>query len=258
MSDAPRETALVRKTVVVLRTVAMHPDGVGLSELARLCGMPKATCYRILRTLEEETWLARDSANRYRVSPGMLLMLGSLLDQGSERSDVLQILRTLSAEVGETAGLDQLIAPSVMVTAQVQGPRVISFAAKAVPRLLPPWTTSTGKVLLAWTEPEVVRAAYGADHADRGPSGSLEDFLDGLELVRRDGYGFAYDEMEEGLAAVAAPVRVGAAVPYAIWVSGPSYRIARERIPEIAVPLRAAAGELSRILRIRGLAAGKP
>jgi IclR family transcriptional regulator, acetate operon repressor len=250
---APRETGLVQKTIWILRAVAARSDGAGLSEIARAAGIPKATCYRILHTLEEEAWLVRDSHNRYRVSLGLLLLVGSLLDQGSEHGHALAILRDLSAEVEETSGLDQLVAPSVMVAAQVQGPHVISHTSKPVPRMLPPWTTSTGKVLLAWTDPDVVREQFAEDYSARGPGSDFEAFLGGLGEVRRQGYGFAFDEMEEGLAAVAAPVRVGASVPYSIWVSGPSYRITRERIPELAVPVRKAADKLSRILQIRAL-----
>lgn len=251
--SAPRETALVQKTIWILRAIAARADGAGLSEIARAAGIPKATCYRIMHTLEEEGWLVRDAHNRYRVSLGLLLLVGSLLDQGSEHGHAMAILRDLSAEVAETSGLDQLVAPSVMVTAQVQGPHAITHTGQAVPRMLPPWTTSTGKVLLAWTDPGVVREQFAADFAVRGPGADFEAFLDGLADVRHRGYGFAFDEMEEGLAAVAAPVRVGTSVPYSVWVSGPSYRITRERISELAVPVRKAADKLSRILQIRAL-----
>ena len=141
-----------------------------------------------------------------------------------------------------------------MVMAQVQGPFVISHAMKPVPRSLPPWTTSTGKALLAWTEPDLIRAEFGADFSSRGPATTgLDAFIDSLAEVRETGYAYAYDEMEEGLAAVAAPVRVGASVPYAIWVSGPTYRITRARIPELAEPVCKAADRLSRLMQIRGL-----
>jgi IclR family acetate operon transcriptional repressor len=251
--SAPRETALVQKTIWILRAIAARSDGAGLSEVARAAGIPKATCYRIMRTLEEEGWLVRDVHSRYRVSLGLLLLVGSLLDQGSEHGHAMAILRDLSAEVGETSGLDQLVAPSVMVTAQVQGPHVISHTSKPVPRMLPPWTTSTGKVLLAWTDPDLVRKQFAEDFRARGPGNDFEAFLDGLAEVRHQGYGFAYDEMEEGLAAVAAPVRVGTSVPYSIWISGPSYRITRERIPDLAESVRKAADKLSRILQLRVL-----
>ncbi|CAM5742323.1 hypothetical protein SHIRM173S_00174 [Streptomyces hirsutus] len=41
---ASSEAGLVRRTIWLLRTVAAHPDGVGLSEIARESGIPKATC----------------------------------------------------------------------------------------------------------------------------------------------------------------------------------------------------------------------
>ena len=70
---APSEAGLVRRTIWLLRAVAAHPEGVGLSEVAREAGIPKATCYRVLTVLERESWLTLDPiTRRYRVSLGLV------------------------------------------------------------------------------------------------------------------------------------------------------------------------------------------
>jgi IclR family transcriptional regulator, acetate operon repressor len=55
-----------------------------------------------------------------------------------------------------------------------------------------------------------------------------------LEHVRRDGFSVAVDELEMGLAAVAAPVRgVSGEVVAALSVTGPTVRMTPERITEL-------------------------
>lgn len=249
------DVGLVQKTVWVLRTVAAHSDGLGLSGVARESGLPKATCHRILTILEREKLLTADpETHRYRVSLGLLFLVGGLLDQEAAYGHAQEILRELSELTQETAGLDQLAPPAVMVVAQVQGPHLISHAKKPVPRTLPVWTTSTGKALLAWQDEREVRERFGGDFAEHPPHDfvDLDAFLAHLGTVRECGYGYAFNELEPGAAAVAAPVRVGGDVPYSIWIGGPSFRVTQERIPHLAEQVIAAADRLGKILEFSG------
>ena len=245
------DLGLVQKTVAVVRTVAAHPSGIGLSDLARACGIPKATCHRILTTLVQEGWLTADAATKqFRVSLSLLFMLGHISSKDALFAYSQEILQAVAADTQETAGLDQLVGSSVMVMVQEMGPHLVSHGQQAVPRMLPAWRTSTGKALLSHTDPEVVRAGFADDPLPRTPglAASFEAFLDDLSATRERGYAFAFDELEQGAAAVAAPVMVGAEVPYALWVGGPTYRLTRERIPEVAERVLAGARDLGRVL----------
>jgi IclR family acetate operon transcriptional repressor len=235
---------LARKTIRIMRSVAAHPDGVGLSELARTTGIPKATCLRILGVLEDERVVVlRPDAKRYAISIGVLSFAARLLDPGSGYLHFQAELEQLAARVEETCGFDVLSDREVMVVMQVQGPRLISQAHAAVPRLLSPWRTSTGKVLMAHLPDAELdrRLAETANAEDRAA------LRRELMQVREDGFACAYEEMEQYLAAVAAPVRVRDAVVGAVWIGGPTFRITRERIPELAADVRASAERLSRL-----------
>lgn len=68
-----------------------------------------------------------------------------------------------------------------------------------------------------------------------------------LEAVVEQGYGVTIEELELGLAAVAAPIRAhDGKVIGAISVSGPVYRLNSDRLPELAKRTVAAGAELSR------------
>lgn len=243
---------LAQKTLRVLRAVISMPNGVGLSELARESGVPKATCYRLLCVLKEEGWLQEiDDSRRYIVSLEMQLALGRQLRGATFYQHVQQVLGRLSKDVEETAGLDQLAGTLVIVTSQVQGPHFITSGMRPVPRHLPAWRTSTGRVLLAWRNDEQLNEKIEAEMANESTrSVSFSNLKQELRKVRADGYAVAYDELEEGAAGIAAPVILGDQVPYAIWVGGPKYRLPRERIPELTGYLERAAQELTEVLKI--------
>jgi IclR family acetate operon transcriptional repressor len=258
------EAGLVLRTIWILRAVAAHPAGVGLSEVAREVGIPKATCYRVLSVLERERWLTMDrDTRRYRVSLGLLSVVGGFLERDGAYDRMRGVLRDLAEQVQETAGLDVLLPPHVMVVAQVPGPRLIGQTAKPVPRTLPVWSTSTGKLLIAHADLDEVRRDFAEDFATNGPGrgsseGSLDDFLGVLAQVRERGYAVAYNELEKGAAAIAAPVVVRGDVAYALWIGGPTYRITPDRLEALARDVCAAADELGRFLTVTDLVLPAP
>ncbi len=248
---AASESGLVRRTIWVLRAVAAHPNGVGLSEIARESGIPKATCYRVLSVLERESWLTLDDdTRRYKVSLGLLSIVGGFLDTNGGYRHMRQVIADLAATTEETCGFDVLHPPNVMVVAQVAGPKLIGQTAKPVPRTQPVWSTSTGKVLLAMQDPARWREDYGADIEAHAPEslGGVDRFVETLETIRERGYAYSRDELEDGATSVAAPVRVGDAYPYAVWIGGPSFRLTPEWVEGIAPQLLEASAKLGELL----------
>ena len=64
--------------------------------------------------------------------------------------------------------------------------------------------------------------------------------------MRAAGYAVAVDELEVGLTAVAAPIRnAHGDIVASLSLSGPTFRLDKERVAEVLPALRAAAGEIS-------------
>lgn len=248
---APSETGLVYRTIVVLRTVASHAEGIGLSEVARESGIPKATCYRVLGVLEREGWLTLEPhTRRYRVSLGLLSIVGGLLDGGGAYGRLRDVLRRLAKDTAESCGFDVLLPPQVMVVAQVAGPSVIGHTLRPVPRTQPVWATSTGRVLLAWSDAQWTRANFQAEfEAKAGRSaGTFDQFLNSLAAVRTSGYAVTRDGLEVGASSVAAPVQIRGEVRYALWTGGPTYRFGEDQVDELARLVCSAATVLGELL----------
>ena len=240
---------LAQRTVAVLRAVGSVPDGIGLSEISRVSGIPKATCLRILRVLSNEDLVTFDlDSKRYNISMGMLALVVGVLDETNIYAAIQRELAALSESTRETAGIDILGETGVVVVVQVQGPQLISQAAKPVPRVLAEWCTSTGKVLNAWRAVEDVRRRLSGV---RSPA-QIKTFLSELDKTREQGYGVTYNEFEEGAAAVATPIRVNGDVAAALWIGGPSYRLSRDRIPNLTRRMAASSGRLEALLAVSG------
>lgn len=240
------DSVLARRTAVLFRIVASNAEPMGLSELARASGIPKATCVRILRALVDEQLLEVDPDTRHhRVSFAMIAMMA---DQATADGSI-ELLRAeverLCEATSETAGIDLAVGDDVVVVLQIEGPMLISQTRAPVPRRLPLLTTSTGKAFLAWHDDAeyVERRLAGVVPAERRRL--REDFA----ASRARGYAVAWEELDPGAAAIAAPVVVDGRVTCTAWIGGPTFRLTHDRIPELAVHVVDAADRVATLLR---------
>lgn len=202
-----------------------------LGELALSHELPKSTTSRLLGALERQGFLQRDRAGAYL--PGNILTRFARarnreLDLTTQMRPVLEIL---AKKTGETANLAIVGNGYVELIDQVDG-RYLLGATNWVGTNVPYHCSALGKVLLA----------YGAVKI---PSGRLERratqsittharLLAELEIVRRQGFATIKNELEEGLVAVAAPVRErDDSVVGAISISGPSPRLTERQLKNL-------------------------
>jgi DNA-binding IclR family transcriptional regulator len=87
----------------VLKAVAAHPRGLGVTEIAREVGVHRTVAYRLLGTLARHALVAQDQDGRYRLGLGVVELSMSL------RSDLRSVaqphLRDLAEATGATAHL---------------------------------------------------------------------------------------------------------------------------------------------------------
>ena len=75
---------------------------------------------------------------------------------------------------------------------------------------------------------------------------SLPELKKHLDTIRRNGYAVSDEEMIEGICSVAAPIFDHQGVVIASFsISGPVLRVTKERIPQLAAKVVAAAQEIS-------------
>ncbi len=239
----------VRRAISALEHISEAGE-LGVSELGRRLGVHKATASRLVATLAERGLLERDPATeKYRLGFGLIRLAGAAMAELEIVRVARPLLEELADRTRETVNLGVLSGDSVVYVDQVSGSRSV-VSVNWVGRRTPLHCTSNGKVLLAWMDPGRRRGLLRhlqpfTDRTITDP-GLLEEQL---EQVRRRGYAQTLEELEEGLNAVAAPVRqADGAVVAALSVSGPAFRLRPIDLPRVARHTMEIADAISRRL----------
>lgn len=242
----PPGTQAISRAVAVLRTLALARNGLGVSELAAEMKVNKAAVFRILGALEAEGLVARDSADAYRLGPGLIALGSAALGAADLGSATHDELVALVEQTGETATFEILAGRDVLIIAEVQGRFLLGTAPELGTRW-PAYATSTGKVLLAFTNPTAPLRTLAKRASRTIVSHNVLERE--LQQVRRNGYATASDELEVGFTAIAAPVRnhLGAVVG-AISINGPTARLTKQRLKDLVGAVRDSADRASRRL----------
>ena len=186
-------------------------------------GLAKSTTSRLLQALERSRLVQRDHAGAFR--PGALFSLYAA--RPSALHDLAELARPTLERLGElsreTVNLAVPRGTELVMIAQVDS-RYVVGATNWVGLDVPPHCTALGKVLYAFRAMEPPRGNLER----RTPHSPVDRaHLDHtLVEVRRRGWAVSLDELEVGLAAVAAPIRaVNGTVVATVSVSGPTTRI---------------------------------
>ena len=240
----PGTQAIDRAASLLVRVVeSSRPLGVG--ELANDSGLPKSTTSRLLAALERQGLVQR-TTDRGALRPGPVLLRFAQRDGSAELIELAApSLEWLARETGETINLAVPGPAGAEHLAQRDSAHFVATT-NWVGRRVPHHVAANGKVLVAFGAaelPQQLDRFTPATVTDRAELGRQ------LETVRARGYATAVDELELGLAAIAAPVRgAGGSVVAALSISGPTTRLTDERIERLAPLLIEQAGRTSRLL----------
>jgi len=248
MRDEGGNLQSVRRALNALEIVADSGE-IGVSDLGRKLGVHKATASRLAAALAERELLERNPQNdRYRIGFGLVRLAGSAIAGLDIVREAHPLLESLAEQTKETTNLGVLSGDSVVYIDQVTGTRSV-VAMSWVGRRTPLHCTSNGKVLLAFMPGEERWRLLQRPLQRVTPRTIVDPKLLERQLLRvqDEGYAFTLEELELGLNAVAAPVRgADGHVIAAVSVSGPSYRVTPQRLPELGELARRTADAVSR------------
>ena len=216
------------KALELLNVFSFKQRRLSLSDLAARTGIPRATAFRLLSTLEQSGFVAKAGAE-YQLGI-KCLVLGNVvaadLDVREKAHPHLVALRDATRETTHVAVLHQW---QVVYLERVPSPQPVGFMQSRAGAILPAYCTALGKTLLAY-QPEADVAAWASSqtlaaltpHTKTSPKLLIEE----LRLIRERGYALDEQEHEVGVRCVAAPLRDHRGdVVAAISVAGPEYRM---------------------------------
>ena len=235
-----------------LRALELISEGeCGVTELGRKLGVHKATASRLVATLAERGFVERDPVTeKYRLGFGLISLAGAAMGGNDLVRTARPVVEDLAERTRETVNLGVLSGDAVVYIDQVAGTRSI-VSVNWVGQRTPLHCTSNGKVLLAaMSEPERTRLLKGglAKLTPRTITEPKKLRAQFPEISAR-GYAQTMEELEEGLNAVAAPIRgMSGDVVAALSVSGPAFRMHGVDLPRFGRATAEAAAVISRRL----------
>lgn len=244
----------LRNASRVLKLLRDHPGGLRAAELARGLGIPVTTTMRIMATLQLEG-LVQKSEGRYGLGPSLIHLGNAALAGTDIRKLALPLLQRLTLDADETSHLAIPCNERSLIIA-VQDSLHPLRAASPAGFLTDLHSSSTGKIFLAYvylrqiSDIESLKAPYRHTAHTLVRRAELEREM---ELTRKRGYSVDDEECHLGVRCVAAPIfSSDGSVVAAIGVTAPTVRLTEKRVPEIAVKVRGAASEASRLLGFSG------
>ena len=233
----------------MLREFGKGDTQLGVSELARRVGVGKSTAHRVVWTLVAEGLLEKvDDTGLFRLTATM-------------RNLGVSAETALSLHQAATGPLDQLrtVTDHTLHVAILDGTDVLYVERRESPNAMAVFhrvggrnsahVTSTGKVLLAFLEPEEQARVVDSMRLTRKTAHTITSrsvLLAELAKVRRQGYGENVFESELGMVSVAAPIRgrTGRVVA-ALSVAGHVDDADPEHVRRLTRPLMEAASRVS-------------
>ncbi len=249
---AGRDVGIVQsvdRAVTILEILALEGEA-GVTAVAAQLGVHKSTAFRLIGTLEARGMVEQsEDRGKYRLGVGLIRMAGTT----AARIDIVQAARPigtqLAADTGETVNLAVLVDSSALYLDQIAGTATLQ-PYNWVGQRIPLHATSNGKVLAAALDTDRVDellprlTPYTERTITRRRTLHRE-----LAEVRRNGFALAVDELEEGMTAIAAPVRdAHGDITASLSVSGSSFRLDEHTREDVAKLVVAAADEASAAL----------
>jgi IclR family transcriptional regulator, acetate operon repressor len=212
--SANQRNVSVGKAAALLRAAARHPDGASVSQLARAARIPRATALRMIVALESESLLTRVAdGDRVLLGTGLLELAAAVRPERLLVEAAREPMRVLADATHETVTLAVRHGDEIVGLDEVPGSHLIGPA--------------------TWV----------------GRSWGLEGTASGriaTGVVPVDGIAESIDEIEVGLASIAAAIPLPGHLGAYVTVSGPTFRFGPAERTAAAAHLRAAVAAIAR------------
>lgn len=224
--------------LAVIRAFGPDRERLSLSEVARATGLTRAAARRFLLTLVRLGYV-RSDGREFSLRP-RVLELGYAYLSGLAMPEVAAPhLEELVARLRESSSISVLDGHHIVYVARVPTKRIMTVAISVGTRF-PAFATSMGRVLLAGLSEEELDRYLAEATLEPLTAQTVTDPGQLREIVRevaRQGYAVVDQELEEGLRAIAAPIRgSGDGVAAAINVSAHASRVSLEAMRTDLLP----------------------
>lgn len=242
---------VLERAIKIIEVLEKYPLGISLRELADEVDLNKTTVFRILATLENYNYIIQDqNSGVYKLGYKFLELSNSVMQRLDIREiahPYLEELSTITGEVVHLVILDGDMGLYIDKVDKSSGPfRMISSIGKHAYL----HSSAVGKVLIAYMDKEQalrIIEKKGLPKFTENTITTKERLMDELVNIRNNGYAVDEIENENGIRCVAAPIfNFNGEVIAAISIAGFTFRITKERLPELIYIIKEYSNKISR------------
>ena len=246
--QAPRSNSTISTVAAILRCFTVDEPECGVTEISEAVGLHKSSVSRTLRTLEAERMVSQNpETKRYRLSWGLLSIVGPLLSHLDLRSLAYPIMKDLVAHTRETVSLCVFDGVEAIVVEQVQGTEMIRHVTPIGTRYLS-LEHATVRVFHAWRGGEAGHKTAGVREAQPEAAGwDREQYEKRLEDIRQGQVAVNNRDSNDDEIGIASPIfdhRGG--IVGALLLAAPAFRTPNARLDSLCPAVREAAEKIGR------------
>ena len=232
MYNAP----ILKKALSLVKLIVKEHRPLGVTEIGKILAISKSTAFGILKALEEEGFVVKDSRTKKYITGTELFELSKNI---MRTMDLISVTRPLLEElvglVDETGFLGILYEDSVKVLDVVEPGKELKISSPIGAR----FTLDAGvigKLFLSCMENDEILAFLSKRGLPAHTENSITDrdlYLREIEKVRQCGYAIDLEEYLKGLRAIGAPIYSGRFPVGAIWVVGFTSSMNDDKLPHM-------------------------
>lgn len=247
--NSPYKVQVLDRALAALAILSDSSSDCSLAELCASLKLHKSTVHRLMMVLEQHRLVVKHpETGRYRLGLRLFELGSKAIDGLDLRGRARPYLNRLQQAFGETVFFCILDEGQVFYMEKVESQQSVRTACTVGSRA-PAYCTAVGKAMLAElpdSEVHSIVRRWGLKTVTKNTITTESALKAELKAIRSRGYAIDDEEKEEGLRCVGSAVRAHSGkLVAAMSISGPAFRMTKERIPEVGRALLQAAGDLS-------------
>ena len=230
-----QSNSVIDRLLDILLLFKEGKESWSIDDIARMLDLPKSTCYRLVRALQERGFLEKSGTSNYQLGITFMRLSSVALSSNRDiRLMALPSMKRIADTVRESVSLMRLMNRQVVCVESIEGQYSLRVSMQQG-RIQPLHAGASSRVLLA-SLPKEDWEKYLEFPLRRYTDTTITDFdalCENLEMVQRLGYAVSDGEVEVGPRAIAVPLMKNRnEVIAALSIEAPKIRMSDEIVSD--------------------------
>lgn len=199
----------VDRALQILEFLALHPEGVSLSDVSSSLRLPRPTTHHLLSTLRQRGFVVQDTRyGRYRCGTKLTVLATASWRGVDLLGESRPVMLEFTYRTGEVVTLCILEHERVLILDRIS-PNQLLPSLLDTGRSAPAYCTAAGKVLIAYLPQSIADHLLSTCDRQRWTPNTVidpEELHEQFASIRRTGLGIDREEWKDGLFCIASPI----------------------------------------------------